>query len=477
MFSFLFPSVKIWALFSVFILPVLVFSQAKDAYDLERISESTKNKYEIESIVISGNKKTQNKIIFRELNFRAGDVITENELRAMEMRSQQNLINTSLFIFVTIGHDIIDNKISVHIDVKERWYVWPTPIFEIQDRNFNTWWKTKDMFRANYGMYLTFENMFGLNQSLSIKFRKGYTENYGVSYKIPFLNKKQTIGMSVGYLFSRNNEIAYNTYGNQLQFFRSYTKFMRSEQEAKLGFSYRDGLYTKHNFELAYHSSEVADTIAKLNPNYYAGDQSKIQYFSVVYNIKHDLRDNRIYPLKGYIAYLSVAKDGLALLKNENVDNFSIHTGLSRYWNFAPRFYWANHVRVRYSSVRTPYYYFNRALGWGNDLVRGYEYYVVDGQSYAMFKSNIRYQLVKPRVYHAKWLKGKLDKFNKVPYALYVSGYADAAYVEDKKHFKDNPLSNSFLLGGGIGLDFVTYYDYVLRVEFSVNQLQQKGLF
>lgn len=467
---------KGWITF-LLLVPIFSFSQQRDVDDIARKSESVQPHYEIENIKISGNEKTKDKIILRELTFKSGDRVTLHELEAKELRSQQNLFNTSLFVFVTIGHDLLDEKISIHIDVKERWYVWPQPYFEIQDRNFNTWWKTKDMFRITYGAYLTFENMFGLNQSLTLKYREGYTENYGFSYKIPFINKKQTIGMSASYQFSRNNEIAFNTYGNQLRFFRSMNSYVRKENETKIGFTMRKGLYTKQTLELMFRTSSVSDTIVNLNPNYFSEGKGHINYFSVNYNVKHDMRDNRVYPLKGYVGYMSLVKDGLGILKHEDVDNFSAYFGLSRYWNFMPRFYWANHFRSRISLARTPFYYFNKALGYGTDLVRGYEYYVVDGQSFGLLKTNVRFQLVKPNVYHAKFLKKRLQKFNKVPYAVYIGTYADAAWVQDRSNYSNNPLCNSFLVGGGVGVDFVTYYDYVLRVEFSMNQMKQKGIY
>ena len=37
--------------------------------------------------------------------------------------------------------------------------------------------------------------------------------------------------------------------------------------------------------------------------------------------------------------------------------------------------------------------------------------------------------------------------------------------------------SNEFLYGYGLGLDFVTYYDIVFRVEFSANKFGETGLF
>ena len=39
------------------------------------------------------------------------------------------------------------------------------------------------------------------------------------------------------------------------------------------------------------------------------------------------------------------------------------------------------------------------------------------------------------------------------------------------------PHSNEFLYGYGLGIDFVTYYDIVFRVEFSANKFGETGLF
>lgn len=93
-----------------------------------------------------------------------------------------------------------------------------------------------------------------------------------------------------------------------------------------------------------------------------------------------------------------------------------------------------------------------------------------------MLKTNFKYQLVKPKIYTADWAK-RFRKFNKVPYTVYLGAYGDAAFVEDKLNYINNPLSNSFLVGAGIGLDFVTYYDSVFRIEFSINQKQEIGVY
>ena len=451
-------------------------SQTEERIDSQRPSEQLKPQYKIEHITVSGNKRTKERIILRELNFKVGDSITLNELEYSKIRSQQNLINTSLFIFVTITslHNDSALTVSVHIDIKERWYTWPSPIFEVQDRNFNSWWSTKDLFRINYGMFLTFENVRGRNESAAIKFRRGYSEQYGVAYKIPYINKKQSIGLNFAYNFYRNNEIAYSTRDNQLLFFRNYRDYVRNEQEARIGISYRDGLYVRHAFDVLYKSSNICDTIKKLNASYFLPNQSTISYFSLQYIFKRDYRDTRIYPLKGYIFELNAIKDGLNLLKDETVDNLLIAAAIRNYWKVCPRTYMATGLKLRYLSNSAPVYYFNRALGF-SDFVRGYEYYVIDGQSFAMFKTNIKYQIVKPRVLQVP-IK-HFEKFKHIPYALYLTAYGDGAYVQDKFYYQGNPLSNSWLIGCGLGLDLVTYYDYVFRVELSMNKMQQKGIF
>ena len=48
--------------------------------------------------------------------------------------------------------------VDVMVDVKERWYIFPLPIFELADRNFNEWWKTRDFSRTNYGLSVVQNN-------------------------------------------------------------------------------------------------------------------------------------------------------------------------------------------------------------------------------------------------------------------------------------------------------------------------------
>ena len=60
---------------------------------------------------------------------------------------------------------------------------------------------------------------------------------------------------------------------------------------------------------------------------------------------------------------------------------------------------------------------------------------------------------------------------------MYLNIFSDIAYVEDNQFQLNNSLSNELLFGSGIGLDLVTYYDKVLRLEYSMNKMKETGFF
>ena len=103
----------------------------------------------ISEIIISGNVITQEDIIKRELLFRIDSIYLKTELESKIKLSQQNLKNLNLFNFIEIEKKEKNNLTTVYINLIERWYIWPYPILEISERNFNVWW---DNFQSsNYG--------------------------------------------------------------------------------------------------------------------------------------------------------------------------------------------------------------------------------------------------------------------------------------------------------------------------------------
>ena len=126
-----------------FIFACMVFQTVILAQDQDSM-------FEITNIRIVGNDRTKEFVIHRELTFSIGDSLSYLAIDSELEKSLLNLKNTSLFNFVTVEHHAVDARYTeVLIVVTERWYVWPFPILEVADPNFNTWLETKNLARIN----------------------------------------------------------------------------------------------------------------------------------------------------------------------------------------------------------------------------------------------------------------------------------------------------------------------------------------
>lgn len=467
----------------VFLLPVCGFSQAGENL-LPDSSLTDSMVCIVRNITITGNKITKSYIIERELSFHPGDTISGSELLKKIDRSRDNLLNTSLFNFVTIlpscPYDTslpACRQIDIAVNVKERWYTWPAPIFEVYEPNFNTWWRNgHNLNRASYGFSLTRYNFRGRKETVALICRFGYSQQFGGQYSIPYLNIKRTIGITFTGTYTRNHEIAYATRFNKLVFYKDSETFMRGETSGSIMLSYRQGFYNRHTFDMRFTSLIIGDTIPELSADYFAAGKKRMDYFSVSYRFIRDRRDIRAYPLKGYYEEIEITKHGLGILKEENLNLFYLAANARIYVKLFPRIYGAAMLRGRLLPGEIPPYYHQRALGFSN-YIRGYEYYVIDGQSYALAKVNFRYQLLKPHVFKFSFFP--IEKFNTFHLAIYTGVFADAAYVDDRASVvsDQNRLGNTLLFGYGAGIDFVTYYDLSCRVEYAFNRMGENGFF
>jgi hypothetical protein len=123
---------------------------------------------------------------------------------------------------------------------------------------------------------------------------------------------------------------------------------------------------------------------------------------------------------------------------------------------------------------RVPYFdkYF---IGFGSFL-RGYEPFVIDGSIVNLTKAEWEFGIIPYKFAHLNWLP--FPKFRDFPIGLYLSAYADAGYVRDWTfNNQDNTLKNKMLLGYGAGLNFVTIYDFTMRIEYSFNRFGGHGLY
>ena len=71
---------------------------------------------------------------------------------------------------------------------------------------------------------------------------------------------------------------------------------------------------------------------------------------------------------------------------------------------------------------------------------------------------------------------GKIKKLNNIPLRIYAKIYGNAGYVYSPDP-QTNFLNNRMLYSAGIGFDVITLYDFIVRFEWSFNQLGQNDLY
>jgi outer membrane protein assembly factor BamA len=466
--------------FRALCLSFLLFSGSFSyAQSDNRVSQKGNKYTRIDSIILAGNKITRDQIMLREIVLKAGDFVRDDKLDSLIARSRENLMNTLLFNFVDMEKAYTDTSgaaVIVRVNVIERWYIWPIPILKFSDRNFNVWWETKDFSRLSYGFNIDWRNTRGRKDELVLQLQWGYDQVIGIQYLIPFLNKKETLGMEFGLGYARQRETAYQTLYNKQQFYKDPSGYARQDSYAYGQLLVRKNIYNTHYIQLRYDRHHFSDSLLKQNENFTIDSADDVQYLSFSYTFKSDHRDFKSYPLKGYYFDFGIVKNGLWTFNTNTINTFNFTATYRKYWELSPRVYFATGINGLISAGLHPYFILY-GIGYDRDIVRSYEYYLVDARHFGILKNNIKFALIPNKVEKISFIR--TDKFAKIYYALYLDVFFDAGYGVYNQDFgqETNDLQNTLLLGYGTGLDFVTYYDIVVRLEFSVNFKNEAGIF
>jgi len=201
-------------------------------------------------------------------------------------------------------------------------------------------------------------------------------------------------------------------------------------------------------------------------------------YFALSYIFRRDFRDRNNYPLNGFLIDGRLSKFGLGIFNDIDLGSakglIAYYKPLKYNFNVASSF-------TGYTSYPSFQPYFNmEGLGFGNNLLKGYELYVIQGQHYVMNKIELKKRLFSLEANLGKLMP--LKQFRKVPIAAYFKVFFDQGYVQNNLLESSvttvSPLlTNRYIYSYGAGLDIVTYYDAVLRLEYSINALNEGGFF
>lgn len=430
----------------------------------------------IDSIIISGNRITHNHIIAYEMSIKKGDTIPLVDFNKMLAGDERRL--QSMGLFTDVKCNIINwqnDHASIDIRVLENWYLYPYVIFELADRNFNVWREEFDysLERVNYGVAVTHINFTGNKDKLKLKWQAGFTRKYEIFYEFPYIYRGW--GLSTNYLYSENKQIGYLPDNNYLKFYKSLDdRIIFSQHRANITLHKRANAYLNHQIRVEYLNLKVDDVIGKeLNPEYFGDSRTNLRFMQFDYLLRWDRTVYPLYPMGGYKLVLNVRKDGIG--GNNGVNNLLATLDLSHHLPMGKRFILSNRVKTKLHLLDQPIpYYMYSGIGYGDDILSGFQLRVLDGRNYILNKNAIRCRLID----HTLVSTLKLPKAVKtINVKAYLRFNLDYGYVYDPVYRETNTLNNKHKIGYGPGIDVILLNNLTLTADYSITIDGQKGLF
>ena len=282
--------------------PVLKRDRENKIINIDFVINETPRIY-IDHIRISGNTRTLDEVIRRELRFREGDAYNITKIN----RSKQRLENLGFFEKVIFNSKRIGDtdKVDLEIEVKEK---------KTGELNLGLGYSTVNKVTTNAG--IKERNLNGTGQELGLNVQKSYSSFTGeINYTKPyFMDRQIDVGFDLfSYQMSKRNTLVYD----------------QDSDGATVRGNYAITEFLNHQI----HYSLSQQTIGNIDTNASIGIknlQGSYVTSSIGQSLVYDKRDNLLNPKNGY--YISVSQDlsglggDISTIKHEGSAGYYIPT-------------------------------------------------------------------------------------------------------------------------------------------------------
>ncbi len=393
----------------------------------------------IDTVVVIGNEKTKEFVITREMTLKAGMDATPDLVEFDRGR----IYSTGLFTRVDVTVVPVGGRNLLIVDVNERWYIIPLPIFGFREG---------DPKKPFYGAGLLHNNFRGLNQKLFGSIVLGYNPSLALSFSDPWIDRENDLYFSGAFSFSRIKNKSNIAIANTSNFDE-----LHYEINGVLG--KRFNIYENVGVQLGYQIVSVTD--ARPGATVASNGTDRFLFGGISYSF--DSRNLRDYTTQGTFFAVSVAKYGFGesqLSFTRFGADFRRFTPLPLDFTFASRI----HGSIVAGGVIPTYA--RSYFGYG-ERIRGYYTTVFEGENIFGTSVELRWPLVTPRtiVFSAIPLP---QEFAVWRFGISLELFADAGTT----WFRGDKVDlNSFASGYGAGVVFLLPYDIVVRTEYARNNL------
>jgi outer membrane protein assembly factor BamA len=442
--------------------------------NLKAFSNIDTNKVFVKEVIISGLHLTRKLVILRELTVVPNQLVSKQVLESNFEHDKGQLSHLMLFknISGTINYTCADTAIVTYF-LKESVRYGFAPVLQLSDRNFNTWYKlyNADVNRLNIGGTIRIKNISGLNKIVTLEFQTGFNDLYGIAYDIPRFKKHKNWGIGAKYFYRNMKTYPINILNNKQVFYRSDTSKVYNENNFLAYASYKRNIYETHKFSVGITSMQISNELWNQNQNLFGENQKEIDFLVAKYKYAFVYTNNPVYATRGSKVEAELKYNGQPLAKNSNVNmQTALELLYANFQSLGKNFYTAIHVRLHISKNNNAFLN-TKALGYSSNTVRAYEYYIIHGNYFRIGRMDFKYKLLdRILCFPSKKIKGTL------PFAIYPKIFLDGGYVATND-LLNNSLANTLLKSAGVGLDFHINNNQLMRIEYGINHLKQKGLF
>jgi hypothetical protein len=120
-------------------------------------------------------------------------------------------------------------------------------------------------------------------------------------------------------------------------------------------------------------------------------------------------------------------------------------------------------------------YFLNNAIGYEQDVITGYQLYVMDGRDFGIFSNAVKYNILDKDVNMDYQYLPK--QFKTLNLKLFFRFNLDYGYARDPVFATGNFLANRVNYGYGPALDLIIYNYATLSFQYGITSFGEKGLF
>jgi len=393
----------------------------------------------VDTVMIGGNEKTESYVILDEMTLKAGSPVTA---AAMEF-DRERIYSLGLFTHVDIMYDSVGTVRFLYVEVRERWYIVPIPIFGFRDG---------DPHKIFFGAGLLHYNFRGRNQTLYGSLIFGYDPSLAFSFSDPQIDRENNLyaGLSTSFSRVKNRSVIQSALTGD---------FYERHYDLNGTLGKRFTLYASGGINVGYHDAGVTSYL----PGRTVSPTGTDRYLYATLSYYYDSRNLKEYATSGSMLSLYVTRSGFG---ESAVGYTRFGADAREYLPFAPGFSLATRLFGSVVSGGLVPTYAHTYFGTG-ERIRGYYREVMEGEDIAGGTAEIRYSLLDPRTFYFSAVSIP-SEFSVWRFGISLVLFTDTGttwYRGDRLQFA------SLATGYGAGVHFLLPYSVILRTEYAWNLL------